>query len=60
MELMHVLTSMNDLYPFGGNMARIRQHGPAAGGTHPSAWTKRAIKWLDPGAIAQHAGRTMG
>jgi hypothetical protein len=58
MELMHCLTSMWDLYPFGGNMAEY-DNMAGAGGTHPSAWTKRAIQWLDPAAIAQHVGRTI-
>jgi negative regulator of replication initiation len=28
-----------------------------AGGQHPTAYTKAAIQWLDPAAIAKHAGR---
>jgi len=58
MELMHCLTGMDDLYPFGGNMAEY-DNMAGAGGTHPSAWTKRAVQWLDPVAIAQHVGRTI-
>ena len=58
MELMHCLTGMDDLYPFGGNMAEY-DNMAGAGGTHPSAWTKRAVQWLDPAAIAQHVGRTI-
>jgi negative regulator of replication initiation len=49
---------MDDLYSWGGNMAEY-DNMAGAGGTHPSAWTKRAIQWLDPAAIAQHKGRTM-
>jgi hypothetical protein len=56
MELMHCLTGMDDLYPFGGNMAEY-DNMAGAGGTHPSAWTKRAVQWLDPVAIAQHVGQ---
>ncbi len=29
----------------------------AAGGTHPSAYTKDGIQWLDRATIAEHAGR---
>src|SRR5262245_60517773 len=58
MELMHCLTGMDDLYPFGGNMAEY-DNMAGAGGTHASAWTKRAVQWLDPDAIAQHVGRTI-
>ncbi len=58
MELMHCLTSMDDLYPFGGNMEEY-DNMAGAGGTHPSAWTKRAIQWLDPAAVAPHIGRTI-
>src|SRR4029078_4734490 len=58
MELMHCLTGMDDLYPFGGNMLEY-DNMAGAGGTPPSAWTKRAIQWLDPAAIAQHIGRTI-
>ena len=58
MELMHVLASIDDLYPFGGNMLEY-DNMAGAGGTHPSSWTKRLIKWLDPAAIAQHVGRTI-
>ncbi len=64
MELMHGLTGFTDIYPFGDD---VDQQDPvmgsydemsAAGGTHPSAYTKSGIQWLDPAAIANHAGRT--
>jgi hypothetical protein len=58
MELMHVLTSMDDLYPFGGNMGEYDNMAGQAG-THPSGWTKRAIEWLDPAAVVPHSRRTM-
>jgi hypothetical protein len=55
MEFMHSLTGFGDLYPFGGNMDRFDEMAASAG-THPSAYTKAAIGWLDNSAIAQHAG----
>ena len=58
MELMHCLTGMDDLYTFGGNMQEY-DNMAGAGGTHPSAWTKRAVQWLDSAAVAQHMGRTI-
>jgi 3'-phosphoadenosine 5'-phosphosulfate (PAPS) 3'-phosphatase len=53
MEFMHSLTGFRDLYPFGGNMGSFDEMACACG-THPSAFTKRAIQWLDPSAIHQH------
>ena len=55
MELMHCLTSFDDLYPFGGNMGMYDEMA-SNGGTHPSAYTKAAIGWLDESAIARHSG----
>jgi hypothetical protein len=55
MEFMHTLTGFGDLYPFGGNMGNFDEM-VASGGTHPSAYTKAAIKWLD--ASAMHATST--
>jgi hypothetical protein len=63
MELMHGLTGFTDIYPFGDD---VDQNDPvmglydemsAAGATHPSAYTKAGIQWLDSGTIAEHAGR---
>jgi hypothetical protein len=54
MELMHSLTSFDDLYPFGGNMGRFDEMADGNIGVHPSAYTKAAINWLDASAIAQH------
>jgi hypothetical protein len=51
MEFMHVLTGFADLYPFGGNMGGFDEMACSCG-THPSAYTKRAIGWLDDSAIA--------
>ena len=53
MELMHVLTDFNDLYPFSGNMGAFDEMACNCG-THPSAYTKAAVGWLDPSAIALH------
>jgi hypothetical protein len=56
MEFMHSLTGFGDLYPFGGNMLSFDEMACACG-THPSAYTKAAIGWLDASAIAKHIGR---
>src|SRR5262249_28343996 len=53
MEFMHSLTGFADLYPFNGNMGAFDEMACACG-THPSAYTKVAIGWLDASAIAQH------
>jgi hypothetical protein len=53
MEFMHVLTAFRDLYPFNGNMDKFDEMACACG-THPSAFTKAAIGWLDHSSIAQH------
>src|SRR5262249_20735172 len=58
MELMHGLTGFGDLYPFGGDMGLFDEMASASG-THPSAYTKAAIGWLDPTAIALHNGRSV-
>jgi hypothetical protein len=58
MEFMHSLTGFGDLYPFGGNMDAFDEMDCSCG-THPSAFTKRAIQWLNPAAIAQHTGRAV-
>ncbi|HEY4381718.1 MAG TPA: PASTA domain-containing protein [Acidobacteriaceae bacterium] len=65
MEFMHVITNFNDLYPFAGDVGQAT--GPRAyngnmgnydemasnNGTHPSAYTKAAIQWINPSTIAQ-------
>lgn len=53
MEFMHSLTGFADLYPFNGNMAAFDEMACACG-THPSAYTKTSIGWLDASAIAEH------
>jgi|CXWK01.1.fsa_nt_gi hypothetical protein len=55
MEFMHVLTSFADLYPFQGNMGAFDEMACSCG-THPSAYTKAAIGWLDASSIARHTG----
>lgn len=63
MEFMHCLTGFNDLYPFAGHVGNSDYNGnignfdemAASAGTHPSAYTKAAIGWLTPSAIAQHS-----
>jgi PASTA domain-containing protein len=57
LELMHVLANFDDLYTWGGNMGRF-DNMAGASGSHPSAFTKAAVGWLDASAIAQHPGST--
>jgi len=57
MEFMHSLTGFADLYTFGGNMNTFDEMAASAG-THPSAYTKAAIGWLDKSCIAQNASRS--
>ncbi len=59
MEFMHSLTGFADLYPFNGNMGGFDEMACACG-THPSAYTKAAIGWLDTSAIAQQAPTLSG
>jgi hypothetical protein len=63
MELMHVLTGFRDLYTLpgyadfpNGDMGAFDEMACNCG-THPSAYTKAAIQWLDASAIAHHKGR---
>jgi hypothetical protein len=56
MEFMHVLTGFDDLYPFNGNIGAFDEMACSCA-THPSAYTKAAIGWLDASSIAQHVGR---
>ena len=63
MELMHGLTGFTDIYPFGDDVDQqdpvmgLYDEMSAAGGTHPSAYTKAGIQWLDRARIAEHVGR---
>ena len=59
MELMHVLTGFDDLYPFGGNLG-LYDEMASNGGSHPTAYTKAAIGWLDREAIATSGGPRVG
>ena len=59
MEFMHSLTGFADLYPFNGNMDAFDEMACACG-THPSAYTKSAIGWLDASAIITHTGAVAG
>ena len=58
MEFMHSLTGFGDLYPFGGNMGSFDQMACSCA-THPSAYTKAAVQWLDASALANHTGRAV-
>lgn len=53
-EFMHSLTGIADLYPFGGDLGRFDNMANAAG-CHPTAFTKRAIQWLDASAMVRHS-----
>ncbi len=63
MELMHGLTGFTDIYPFGDDVDQqdpvmgLYDEMSAASATHPSAYTKTGIQWLDPATVANHAGR---
>ena len=66
-ELLHQgnLCDLRDLfvnagfYPTGDNMGPFEQEAGYQA-THPCAWTKRAVGWLDPSAIALHSGGVLG
>lgn len=57
MEFMHCLTGFDDLYPFNGNMDSFDEMACGCA-THPSAYTKAAIGWLDGSAILLHSSCT--
>ena len=42
-------------YPSGENMGPFDQEAGYQA-THPSAWTKRAVGWLDPSTVSAHPG----
>ena len=61
MELTHALAGYGDLYanprgPVTDHLA-VFDNMACDCGTHPSAFTKRALGWLDPAAVTQHKGR---
>ena len=53
MEFMHCLTDFDDLYPFDGNMGSFDEMACSCG-THPSAYTKAPVSWLDASAIVSY------
>jgi hypothetical protein len=63
-EIMHQtnLCDLPDLfdwagqYPSGANMGFFDQEAGYLA-THPSAWTKRAVGWLDPSTVPLHLGQ---
>lgn len=66
MEFIHCLTGFADLYTLpgyvdspNGDMGRFDEMACSCG-THPSAYTKAALQWLDAAAIARHSGRAAG
>jgi hypothetical protein len=65
MEFMHSLTGFADLYTLAGysdfprgDMGAFDEMACSCG-THPSAYTKAAIGWIDASTIARHIGRTV-
>jgi hypothetical protein len=56
MEFMHSLTGFADLYVFNSTIGAFDEMSCSCG-THPSAYTKAAVGWLDADAIAAHSGR---
>lgn len=70
MELMHVLCNFPDIR-CQPQFVDCMLPNPAmdlgnfdvmafGGGMHPTAYTKRAVQWLDASAIAKHTGRAAG
>ncbi|HEV7475177.1 MAG TPA: hypothetical protein VGN90_14080 [Pyrinomonadaceae bacterium] len=65
MEIMHGLTGFADLYHFNNDVDPIERsidtfdEMSAATLTHPTAYTKAAVGWLDPARIKHHTGRTV-
>ena len=57
MELIHCLASIDDLYTFGGNMGGFEEMAGIRG-SHPSAFTKSLMGWLDTTAIVRHTNHT--
>jgi hypothetical protein len=64
MEFMHCLTGFADIYTLDGfadhpNDLRAFDEMACSCGTHPSAYTKRAVGWIDASTIAQHKDWTI-
>jgi len=63
MELMHGLTGFTDLYPFGNDVdpqdppIGMYDEMSASSATHPTAYTKTGIQWLESASVAKHTGR---
>jgi hypothetical protein len=55
MELMHCLTGFDDLYPFDGNLG-LYDEMASNQASHPTAYTKAAVGWLDADRISRHSG----
>jgi len=61
MELMHRLTGFGDLYTLSGYTGYSKgdlgswDEMACSCGTHPNAYTKAAIGWLDPATIATYS-----
>jgi hypothetical protein len=64
MELIHGLTGFKDLYPFNndvdppGRAIDSFDEMSASSQTHPTAFTKNELGWLDAAAIRRHAGES--
>lgn len=56
MELIHLFTGYWDLYIVENNLSTYDNMACACG-SHPCAFTKRAVGWLDPEAVATGPGR---
>ena len=59
MEFVHTLTGYHDLYIHPGHPGNFDNMAGATG-THPTAYTKLRLGWLDPAAIALHGVRAAG
>jgi len=64
MEIIHGLTGFKDLYSFANDVDPLERdidtfdQMSASSQTHPTAFTKNELGWLDAAAIVQHAGGT--
>jgi hypothetical protein len=64
MELIHGLTGFKDLYPFNDDVDPPERaidtfdEMSAFSQTHPTAFTKNELGWLDAAAIPRHAGQS--
>jgi hypothetical protein len=56
MEITHAMTGYNDLYVYPSHLD-IFDNMASARGTHPSAFTKNVLGWLDQAAIIQHSNQ---